>query len=923
MKKQVISLRVNGQPYQVMVDARETLLPVLRRQLGLTGTKEGCGEGQCGTCTVLMNGKAVSSCILLALEAEGQEITTIEGIADGNLHPLQEAFVQQGAVQCGFCTPGTIMTALALLNRNPDPSEEEIRIALEGNLCRCTGYAQIVEAVRSAASAIRSGTPLHPEEMKQPAGKTRAVIVGRRRRQMRLVGQPAERVEADQKTTGAALFGADVTMPGMLYGKILRSPYPHARILSVDTSRAEALSGVMAVASAADTPGNLFGMIMPDETVFATGKVRYMKQPVIAVAATDPETAERALGLIDVKYEPLPAVFDVEEAMKPEAPLVHEDIGRYNPPDWIEWPNQGNILSHRKIVHGDVEKAFQESDLVLEDRYVTGFMHQGYLEPHACLAAFDPAGKLTIWTSTQGHFYARAAVSTFLDMPMSKVNVIATEIGGGFGGKLSVFVEPIAAVLAKKSGRPVQIVLTRQEDLEDARPRSATITEVKTGVKKDGTLTARQFKFILDSGAFADWSPGAAIGVAAAARGPYRIPNYDLQAYTVYTNRFICGAYRAPGFPQMTFALESQLDEIASRLGMDPFDLRLKNGLDAGDVTFVGNRLKTPIFLNMLKKVRKAIASDRQKDEPNTGWGLACGEWQIGGAHAAALLKLNGDGSINLLIGSTDLSGSRTSIVQVAAEELSVGLETISVTIGDTDTALTAPLSGGSMVTFNMANAVRLAAKDLAKKIRSRAAGILGVKEKEVELSDGKVLVKGDPSKSVALSQLGGAELQGTSSCDPIPSAHAFAVQALKVKVDPETGQVKVLRIVAAQDCGIAVNPQSVEAQVGGGVAQALGNALWEEIVMEDGQVQNRGLTEYTMPTSRDVPDFQAILFEGELAPGEGHGAKGIGEPVHVPTVAAVANAIFNAVGVRMKEMPMTPERIWREIRKKSEGSES
>jgi CO/xanthine dehydrogenase Mo-binding subunit len=732
---------------------------------------------------------------------------------------------------------------------------------------------------------------------------------------MELVGQPAERVEAAEKATGVALFAADFVMAGMLYGKILRSPHAHARILSIDTSKAEALPGVVAVATEADTPGKRFGFVVADETIFAEDEVRFKSQAVAAVAAVDPYIAEEALGLIEVQYEPLPAVFDMEEAMKPGAPLVHQDASQYGQGAvGIECQLEGNIISHPVVEGGDVEKGFAESDLVLEERYVTAAMHQGYLEPHACLAEFDANGKLTVWTSTQGHFYARGAISAFLDKPMSQVNVIPSEVGGAFGGKITPFIEVIAAVLAKKAAHPVQIVLSRQEDLEDARPRSATVTEVKTGVKRDGTIVARKVRFLVDGGAYADWTPGVAINSAKVARGPYRVPNYRLEAYSVYTNKFITGPMRAPGYPQLFFALESHLDEIAKRLGLTPFEIRLKNGLDAGDVTFVGNRLKTPVFLNMLKRVKKVIDSDPEKNVPNAAWGIGCGEWEIGGAVSGASLKLNEDGTVALLIGSTDLTGSKTSIAQVAAEELSLGLEDLAVTVGDTDTALTAPLSGGSQITYNMTNAVRVAARELTRQILAQGAKVLKVQPSALELKDGKVVVKGDPTKSVSFSDLGEVQLEAAVSCAAIPPAHSFAVQAVKVKVDPETGKVRILRAVGAQDCGTAVNPQSVEAQLGGGMAQCIGHALWEQVVFAEGAVMNNGLTEYTMPTARDVVHFEALLFEGEYGSGKGHGAKGIGEPVHIPAAAAVGNAIYNATGVRLREMPMTPERIWRAI---------
>jgi CO/xanthine dehydrogenase Mo-binding subunit/aerobic-type carbon monoxide dehydrogenase small subunit (CoxS/CutS family) len=915
MKKQIITLKVNGQPYDVTVTPRDTLSSTLRNQLGLFGVKEGCGEGQCGSCTVMRDGKAITSCLMPAIDAEGHELTTIEGLAaGGQMTPVQEAFVHRGGAQCGFCSPGQVMAATALLKENKSPTEEQIRAAM--NLCRCTGYQAIVDSIQAAAEHVRTGKPANGK-----GSETRVTVTGRETLELKagdLVGQPIPRIDAKAKVVGTAAFGADYTMPGMVWARILRSPHAHAKILSIDTSKAEKLPGVLSVATAKDTPGHRFGIILADETIFATGKVRYKNQPVAAVAAVDLATAEAALALIEVKYEPLPAVFDMEEALKPGAPLVHPESNEYTP-GAIPVPvkPQGNMISCRAETTGDCDKAFQEADVVVEERYHTATSHQGYLEPHACVASFDATGKLTVWTTTQGHFYTRAGVSMLLGMPFNNVRVIAAEIGGGFGGKVAPFCETIAAVLARKAGRPVKIVLTRQEELEDTRNRSATVTYIKTGAKKDGTLVARQVKYICDAGAFCDWTPATALLLSptSPARGPYKIPNHKLEGIAVYTNKSITGAVRAPGFPQLTLALESNLDEVAKKLGMDPYELRMKNALGAGDTTFVGNKLKTAVFTDMLKKVKAVVDADPAKNEPNTAWGYGCGEWATGGAAAGATVKVNEDGSIGLVIGTVDQTGTRTALAQVVADVLAVGVEQVVVNVGDTDSALAGPLSAGSRITYNMAHTVRIAARQLATALLAQGAKLLNAKPEQCELQGGKIAVKGDASKSIPFGGLGETQLQGTAAVDAIPPAHSFAVQAVKVRVDPETGQVRVLRAVAAQDCGTAINPQCVEMQVAGAMAQGMGYALYEHIDHEQGAVVNQGFAQYTMPTASDIPPFEIHLFEGELGAGEGHGAKGMGEPPHVPTCAAVSNAIRNATGVRVRQMPMTPEVVWRALR--------
>lgn len=738
-----------------------------------------------------------------------------------------------------------------------------------------------------------------------------------------VVGKPLRRMGDREKSTGAARFGADITLPGMLHAKMVRSPHPHARIVSIDASKALALQGVVAVASAEDTPQKLYGFGLGDETVFAQGKVRYCGEPVAAVAATDPYIAAQAAGLVDVLYEPLPAVLDVEQAMAPQAPLVHEAPTSYEE-GFIPFPvePEGNITTHTEIIEGDVDQGFAESDVILEERYVTAPIHQSYIEAHACLASWDPDGKLTVWTSTQGHFVVRALLAKALGLPMSAVKAVPTEIGGGFGGKVASYVEPVAAALAMKTGRPVQLVLSRQEELEDARPRCGTVTEVKTGVKKDGTLVARTLTFIVDNGAYTDFGPGTSGAAVEAGRGPYRIPNVRFDAYSVWTNKFNTGPFRAPGYPQITFALESHMDAIAGKLGMCPIELRRKNALREGESTFAGTKLQKDIFLECLQKVVARMEEDPDRDAPNTGWGIGCGEWRTGGHPSGATLKINEDGTASLIIGAPDLTGSRTSIAQVAAEELGVRMDQLVAIVGDTDEAPLAPVSAGSMATYNLTNVVRKTAAELRQNIAALAAIALKASEQDIDIEEGVAFVRDAPEKRATFAELAAEQQVAlTVTAEALPATHAFAVHGVKVHVDRDTGQCTVLRAIGALDCGTAINPLSVAGQIGGGLVQCLGQALCEEIVFDDdGRVATRSFTDYKLPTAMDVPPIEPIIVEGDLSASDGHGCKGVGEPVHVPTAAAIRNAIHKAVGARLYELPMTPEKIYWALQNNRDG---
>jgi putative selenate reductase molybdopterin-binding subunit len=917
-----ISLRINGSPYQLMVEADQSLADTLRFDLGLTGTKRACNEGECGSCAVLLDDKVVNSCLVLAVQAQGREITTIEGLArGGELHPLQRAFVEHGAVQCGYCTPGMIITAKALLDANPHPSEQEIKEALRGNLCRCTGYAKIVDAIKAAA-----GEPV--ARSYRPSG-------------LAVVGKPLARVDALEKVTGRAQYVYDLAVPGMLYGEILRSPYPHARIKRIDVSRARAHPGVVAVITGADLPYPKFGAFVQDETALAVDKVRYMGEGVAAVCAVDERTAQEALELIEVEYEPLPGVFDPEEAMREGAPLVHDGVER-------------NIVAHNRVIAGDIERGFAEADYVFEDRFVTSRQCHACLEPHGCIAEWDPSGRVTFWMSTQSTFFERFALMGILGLPAAKIRIIAPYLGGGFGSKSephSIYI--CAAHFSKLTGRPVKMVHSRDEEFTSSRTRHPQVLYIKTGVKKDGTITARQARVILENGAYTSYGPGVSLTESMLGGALYRLPAYRYDGYTVYTNNPFGGAFRGFGSPQWTFAVESHMDMIAERLGLDPVELRLKNLHRPGEKAISGPTLTTCGVAEALERAAAIGWQDRKaKLPPNHGIGIACGiHFTSGKFHphvnadfCAAGVKVNEDGSVNLLIGAVEMGtgAATTAVAQICAEELGVGLDQIEVWNSDSETIPADFGTYGSRVTTLAGNAVRLACQSIREQLFRVASEKLQVSADELALGAGRVFVRADPARGLTLGEVVQASIfrdrdgrqvmafaHYDAPCDlPDPEtgvgdfamAYSFGVHAVEVAVDPETGQTRVVRLVAATDCGNVINPALAEGQVEGGSAQGIGYALLEDLVCQNGQVLNPRFGTYKIPTIMEVPKVEALWVETNDPRGP-YGAKGLGEMGMVPTAPAVANAIYDAVGVRVQELPITPEKVLKGIEARRAGA--
>ncbi len=743
----------------------------------------------------------------------------------------------------------------------------------------------------------------------------------------RVVGKSLPRVDAHGKVTGRTVYAADFALPGMLYGKVLRSTEPHARIDRIDPRRALTLPGIRGVITAADIPDVRFGGALKDETVFARDKVRYVGQPVAAVAAATLDAAEAALKLIEVDYDPLPAVFDVEAAMAPGAALIHEAWETYSAIPILH--REGNVCSRARIVAGDIEHGFAQADRVFEHRFQTSMVHQGYTEPRAAVAAWDSAGQVTVWSNTQLPFDIQNTLAEILQIPPSAIRIVVPGIGGGFGGKLRIGVEHFAALLAKKTGRPVKVLTTSEEELTAAYPRQGAIAELKTGVTRDGRITAKQGRIFYDTGAFAGAGPGVVSVGTLMLAGPYRIPNLFIEAYAVYTNKTNCGAFRAPSGPQANFAVESQMDMIADALGIDPLEFRLTNIVHEGDQGPTGQILAGVGLEECLRRAADAIGWNERKPQPWRGKGLACGWWTTTGGSSGVYVKINPDGRVALNTGAAEIgTGALTGAAQVLAEELSVDLSDITIVSADTSSTPFDFGAQGSRTAFSVGNACRAAAADLKRQLLALASRELGVHPEDLALRDKHVVTNGKRISLADLARLsqqsgGGLIAHGTFIAPPTPfdttrvEAHtypafnspSFHAHAVELSVDPETGEITLHRYVVAQDVGFALNPTYIEGQIEGGVAQGLGQALSEEIVYESGRVLNPNLTDYKMPTTLDVPRIESILVQHPSVVGP-YGAKGVGEPPSIEPPAAVANAVAAATGIRITSLPITAEKV-------------
>jgi CO/xanthine dehydrogenase Mo-binding subunit len=752
------------------------------------------------------------------------------------------------------------------------------------------------------------------------------------------VGKNLPKIDALEKALGKAVYIDDITFPGMLYGKILRSPYPHARIVEIDVAQAQRAPGIKAVITAKDLPDGRYGPFIKDEPVLARTKVRYIGEPVAAVAATDPDAAEEALGLIDVEYEPLPAVFDPVEAMKPDAPLIHEDLKTY----LCVFPavQEGNVCSKTTFVEGDLAKGLREADVVVQETFKTQMHHQAYIEPAGAIAKMDPSGRFTVWSSSQGIFITQARISESLKIPMSRIRIIAPRVGGAFGGKIETHVQPICVALSQRTDKPVKIILTREEEFSATRPRHPAVITCKLGVKKDGRIVAKEMVNIFDSGAYSCDGPGVTGFGSLMARGPYRVPNLRIEGTCVYTNKVKTGAFRGFGNPQTGFASESVMDMAAREIGMDPLEFRLKNALNPGDTSLGGQVLQSVGIQECLHKAAASIGWKESKGGKNRGRGIAAINHISGLLTVSAFVRINEDGTVSIQVGTMDIGqGSDTVLCQICAEELGVPMEEISILTGDTDGTPYTWATSASRVTYTGGNAVKRAAEDAKNQLLDLAAHQMGADRETLQIKDKKVFVKDNPDRALTFQQLGaiscwvkGGPIIGKESFmveEPAfdrrgfqgfpfgtMTAYIFAAQAAEVEVDIETGHVRVLRGTAAHDVGHAVNPQNVEGQIEGGYVQGLGYALTEETVFDGGKVINPSFADYKIPPAPDVPPLESIIVEAYDETGP-FGAKGVGEPGLVGVAPAVANAISDAIGVRITDLPITPEKILRAIKSK------
>jgi putative selenate reductase molybdopterin-binding subunit len=1002
-----ISVTLNGTPYEWDTQPGETLLSVLRRE-GFFGAKYGgCEHGECGACAVLLDGKTVNSCSILAAQADGHQIVTIEGLGQNpdqgwkktsGLHPIQQAFIETGAIQCGYCTPAMVLAAKALLDRNPNPDETAVRDALSGVLCRCTGYVKPVEAVLRAAALLRgeqvpplSAAPdISPTDWASgkdvkdrsegldesiPSGPSQAGTQTRvvphiwttpQTKNLSTVGQPEPKVDAVKLVQGKPAFTDDIEMRGMLVAKVLHSPVAHARIKNIDTSRAKDLPGVAAVLTWQDIPRVVYSTAGqsdpipgPLDTFSLDSKVRFVGDRVAFVAAETEEIAEKAIGLIDVEYEPLPAILNPAEAMQAGAPVIHDEAEYVN---FADSDPSKNLAAAIRINIGDVDKGFQEADRIFEADYEVPKVQQAHIEPHVVITFWDENDRLVIRTSTQVPFHVRRQLAPVLGLPIKRIRVIKPRIGGGFGGKQEVLIEDVAAHLTIATGRPVRFEYTREEEFIAARSRHPMRIHMKTGVKLDGTITANEMYALADTGAYGchaltvTGNTGHKAMAIYVGDGEFRkSPNIRFYADIVYTNLPPSGAFRGYGVPQGFWAVERHMETIARALGIDSIQFRMKNAVRSGELhpfstAWSEGRAPVPEIIHTVGleqcvvQGKAEIGWDQKYRNPD--WHIVPGKPHLrkgigiatvmqGTAIAyldmgGASIKMNDDGSFNLLIGATDLgTGSDTVLGQMAAEVLGVPLDDILVYSSDTDFTPFDKGAYASSTTYISGAAVVKAAEQVAERIQKRAAAMLSVEgqpaidPEDIVLEDRKAIAP--DGRSVTLSQVGHNALHQTnqeqimavashvSKSSPPP----FAAQFAEVTVDTQTGQVVVDKLVMAVDSGVIVNPVTASGQIEGGMTQALGYVVCEEMRYDDaGRALERDLVDYHIFRADEMPELVTMFIE-TYEPSHPFGVKAVAEIPMDGVAPAVGNAILDACGAELMQNPATPERVWAAIQKK------
>ena len=987
-----ITLTINGEARTLEVHAGDTLLDALRAA-SYTSVKYGCGTGDCGACTVLLDGDPVHSCQMRAVNADGHRVFTVEGLAPfpartiADLHPIQRAFVETGAIQCGYCTPAQMLTAKALLDRNPDPSRVQIEEALSGVLCRCTGYLKIVQAVERAAAVMRGEevAPFGHIEATLAKDASPADLLGRyyalpgdgRRPRVPLVVSPPEmesldvvgqselKVDGVKLAAGAPAFTDDVKMEGMLYGALLTSPHAHARILRIDATKARALEGVHAVLTHEDIPrvkhasgGQSYPQPPPFDQVCLDNKVRHVGDRVAVAAAETRRLAERALRLIDVEYEVLPHVLDGEEARAAGAPVVHDELdteGIYS--------REHNIVHHIEADEGDADEQWSRANVVFEREYSTSQQQQAHIEPHVCITYWDEDGRLVVRSSTQVPFHIRRMLVPLTGLSERDIRVIKPRIGGGFGNKQEMLLEDLCAHLTIATGRPVRMEYNRQEEFTSSRSRHPTVQRYRIGVTDDMEVVATELDLLGDTGAYG--THGLTVNMVAGQKGLtlYNTPYSSFICDVVYTNKPSPGAFRGYGAMQCFFGLETMMSEIADAMGWDVVEFKRKNWIKKGESLVMAKALgegregfEQTIHSNGLEEcvrigveatdwyAKRGRLNEDSGRQPGASGPVRRGIGMAVAAHGsgiagldmgAATLKLNDDGSFNLLIGATDIgTGSDTILAQIAAEELGVSLGEMIVYSSDTDFTPFDKGAYASSTTYISGGAARKAARKVADQIRRHAATMLGVKLQEGEASEDEGVMLEDlrlrdravwfpDGRSVTLEQVALSSLHqqeqhqimATASNMSYDSPPPFGAQFAEVVVDTETGQVTVERVLMVADIGRVINPVTASGQVEGGIAQGLGFAMCEEMVYdEDGRLVNPLLGPYHVYKTDEMPEIETIFVQTDEPTGP-YGAKSVAELSIDGIAPAIADAIHDATGVWLREVPFTPERVWRALR--------
>lgn len=984
---QQVTVLVNGESHTLDVQPGELLRTALRR-LRYFSVKHGDETGESGADAVLLtftpeeprSYRLVNSGVMLAAQADGAAIITVEGLSgprDTQLHPLQEQFIARGAIQCGYCTPAQLLAAKRLLDETPNPAEAQVREAIAGVLCRCTGYAKPVEAILAAAAQMRGEEP-PPQELQviddfeagewptggeqddsggpgvepggvQTATRTRTAPAQIASPKTAVVNKPEQKVDAVKLSKGRAVFADDMEMPGMLYGGLLTSPHAHARIVSIDASRARALPGVHAVLTHEDVPrviyasgGQSYPNPHPYDQVSLDNKVRHVGDRVAIIAAETPELVQQALELIDVQYEALPAVLDPLEAMAEGAPVIHDEADAVGIHDAAH-----NVAVNIHVDYGDVDQALAGAHVVHESEYRVHQVQQGSIEPHVVLTWWDEDDRLVIRTSTQVPFHVRRMVAPLIGLPVRRIRVVKPRIGGGFGGKQEMLLEDLCAHLTLATGRPVRFEYTRGQEFTSARTRHPQILRFRSGVDKDGKLVGIDLHIVGDAGAYG--THGLTVQMVSGFRGlsTYWLPAARFDCQVVYTNKPVPGAFRGYGAPQALFGLELHMEELAERIGMDPVAFKrlnwIKEGQDLPLAKAMGEGREgfaQTVRSNGLEACfttgSKAAGWERRQDpawrtdpaRPHVrrGLGLAIcmhGTGIAGLDMGAASIKLNDDGSFNLLIGATDLgTGSDTVLAQIAAETLGVELDKIIVYSSDTDFTPFDTGAYASSTTYISGGAVLKAAEDVQRQIAEHAARHLlpGAEADALWLEGGQVCAPDGRSVSVeqvalhSIHQADQHQIMATASHMSYVSPPPFATQFAEVEVDTETGQVTVHKLVMAVDCGIAINPVTATAQVEGGMVQALGYAVSEDMVYDDaGRLQNPRFGDYRIFAADETPELETILVQ-TYEPSGPYGAKAIAEIPMDGVAPAIANAVYDATGVRIRSLPLTPERVWRAL---------